>query len=1234
MHDAVREEDASLVNSSLVNVALGIDGFSFSDLYEPRRLRNLHESFWSFAEAQNRGVSGRFAAIKSESLTKPQVSEVLIEVAGVVGVFLARLFKIDAAVERLRDETLEIEKVFRFKQDFLRTRVLKNFDRPAVSDAEFHDLDAEVEQLVAALPERADPEIRFAETVLALLDCEKGLVGASATIDQSHIAERICRHRPEATLAEKVQHALLDLGEWCVQVNADPVRRDRVRGWVSFVRPNKLDYEHLVQIEKPRENLPEELTGPEHHRRLRDGFRLTDPRMNRKEYLREIDYCIICHPREKDSCSHGFRDAKGGGGYQKNPLGIPLTGCPLEERISEMHELRKRGETIAALAMVMLDNPMCPGTGHRICNDCMKGCIFQKQDPVNIPQAETGVVSDVLELPYGFEIYSLLTRFNPLNHARPYALPYHGADVMVVGLGPAGYTLAHFLSNEGFGVVGIDGLKLEPVDDELTGFGRAFPKPIRDFSLLKSELDERILMGFGGVSEYGITVRWDKTFLTVMYLTLLRRRNVRFYGGVRFGGTLKVDDVWELGFRHVALATGAGKPTVISMKNNLIRGIRKASDFLMALQLGGAFKRSSLANLQVRLPAVVIGGGLTAIDTATELLAYYPVQVEKALEQFERLEAEHGEEYVWKMCDPEETEILKTFLEHGRAVRAERTRAAGENRHPDLVSLCQSWGGVSIVYRKKMTDSPAYRLNHEEVAKALEEGVSFVENLSPTEAIADEFGAVAALKFQRVDGSEVVLPARSVCVAAGTTPNTVYERECPGTFQLDADGRFFRKHRLIQDGDGWKLEEVSDASREAFFLSYENAGRFVSFYGDNHPDYAGNVVKAMASAKHGAVQVARLFGEEIARAESQPAPLEKFTSLTRTLDETLIPHVVCINRLTPKIVEVIVRARYAARQFQPGQFFRLQNYETSAPIVDGMRLTLEGIALTGAWVDTEQDLLSMIVLEMGVSSRLCAVLKPGEPVVVMGPTGTPSETPVGETVLLAGGGLGNAVLFSIGKALRDQGSMVVYFAGYRHKEDVFMQEAIENATDQVIWAVDLGEPIAPRRPQDLSFVGNIVQAMLAYARREFNGTCRLDLKDVDRIIAIGSDRMMAAVAEARHTVLKPYLKEGHIGIASINSMMQCMMKEVCGQCLQKHVDPTTKKETDPVFSCFNQDQPMDCVDFANLRERLKTNSVAEKLTNRLLDSLMTHVDETCDSPNAALRTTSPDSTLLPSGCQT
>ena len=833
----------------------------------------------------------------------------------------------------------------------------------------------------------------------------------------------------------------------------------------------------------------------------------------------------------------------------------------------------------------------------------MKGCIFQKQDPVNIPQAETGIVSDVLGLPFGFEVYSLLTRFNPLNHQRPYALPYNGADVMVVGLGPAGYTLAHFLANEGFGVVGIDGLKLEPISDSLTGRGRPVAKPISDFSTLKQELDERILAGFGGVSEYGITVRWDKTFLAVMYLTLLRRRNVRFFGGVRFGGTLTIDDAWDLGFRHVALATGAGKPTIIPMKNHILRGIRTASDFLMALQLTGAFKKSTLANLQVRLPGIVIGGGLTAIDTATEMLAYYPVQVEKTLDQFEKLSVEFGEESVWGMCDPEEKEILQTFLEHGRAIRDERESAKREGRLPNLAGLCDSWGGVSIAYRKRMIDSPAYRLNHEEVAKALEEGIRFVENLVPTEAIADNYNAVAALKFKRADGQEVTLPARAVCYAAGTSPNTVCEREAPGKFQLDVDGKFFQKHKLVENGNGWKLEAVQQASREAFFMSYENDGRFVSFYGDNHPDFAGNVVKAMASAKHGVHQVARLFSKEIAEAEQGGVSLDAFDKLTRRLDEELIPRVVEVRRHNPKIIEVIGKAPYAARRFKPGQFYRLQNYESRAAIVDGVRLTLEGIALTGAWVDVEQGLLSMIVLEMGVSSRLSAVLQPGEPVVVMGPTGEPSETPGGETVLLAGGGLGNAVLFSIGKALRERGSRVIYFAGYRRHDDIFLQHAIEEATDQVVWSVDAGEAIAPRRSHDMSFVGNIVQSILAYAKGEIPGTGMISLHEVDRIIAIGSDRMMAAVSEARHTVLQPYLKPDHVGIASINSMMQCMMKEVCGQCLQQHVDPATKAPSEVVFSCFNQDQEMDCVDFGNLRQRLKTNSVAEKLTNRYLDLL-------------------------------
>jgi NAD(P)H-flavin reductase len=616
----------------------------------------------------------------------------------------------------------------------------------------------------------------------------------------------------------------------------------------------------------------------------------------------------------------------------------------------------------------------------------------------------------------------------------------------------------------------------------------------------------------------------------------------------------------------------------------------------MALQLTGAYKRSSLANLQVRLPAIVIGGGLTAIDTATELLAYYVVQAEKTLERYERLVAQYGADHVLDRYDPEERETLYEYVDHGQQIRFERAAARADGRAPNFQPLLDAWGGVAIAYRKKLTDSPAYRLNHEEVEKCLEEGVRFIEGVSPVRAVPDAHGAVSAMVFQRYGSGQVTLPARTVCVAAGTSPNTIYEKEFPGTFVLDKKG-FFAPHAALVDESGDIKMQPNPAG---FFTSYCKDGHTVSYYGDNHPRYAGSVVKAMASAKHGFLQVAALFGEA---EEGDPA---RWRALATRLDDELRAQVTAVNRLTHNIVEVVIRAPLAARRFHPGQFYRLQNFETESEIVDGTRLTMEGIALTGAWTDPERGLLSLIVLEMGGSSRLVAALREGEPVVVMGPTGAPTEIPHGETVLLAGGGLGNAVLFSIGKALRAAGCRVVYFAAYRKRDDVFKIDDIEAAADEVIWSVDAGPPIAPRRPQDRTLVGNVVHAIQHYAEKKL-GSDITPLSTVKRVIAIGSDRMMRAVRDARHGVLAPHLDPKHAAVASINSPMQCMMKEVCAQCLQKHVDPATGKEH-IIFSCFNQDQPMDHVDFNNLAARLRANTVQEKLTNLWLDKLLAERD--------------------------
>jgi NADPH-dependent glutamate synthase beta subunit-like oxidoreductase/NAD(P)H-flavin reductase len=1207
-------------------LSLGVAGFTYPDLFVPARLAALHGVFDAWFEETAPAAYAEFDAYrasKGERMTPLAKSEALLAAAPHVGAFVAKLFRIEPETDTLRSSIRADDPLWVFKREFAKKRVLKagagrTWTRGPEVAAKIAE--AAIEVVLGIAPRATlDQELAVARGVIALFEVDevarKAAKGGGAEWTPElraravavraalvRISPDVCAIEGSAPIdaenARVIAHALDACEAWLTARRAD--HHDPAHLWASFEMPRPLDYAHLVEIERPDPTFPELFVGPEKERRQRTGFALTDRRGSAREVSEQIDYCMLCHDRDKDSCSKGLLDAKTKE-VKKNALGVALNGCPLEEKISEMHAMRQKGEVISALALVALDNPTCPGTGHRICNDCMKACIFQKQEPVNIPQIETRVLTETLDLPWGFEIYGLLTRWNPLNIARPYSRPYNGKNVLVIGLGPAGYTLAHHLASEGFGVVAVDGLKIEPLPASLVGPER---QPVRDFKQMYTELDDRVLLGFGGVSEYGITVRWDKNFLTVLYATLSRNPLIKIFGGVRFGGTLTLDDAWDLDFDHVAISAGAGRPTLIDIKNNLSRGIRKASDFLMALQLSGAYKRSSLANLQVSLPAVVIGGGLTAIDTATELLAYYLIQIEKEAKRVVDLRKTLNETEVRALFDDEEWVTLERHLAHAKELADEKARADAERREPNVQRLLAAWGGVTLVYRKSLADSPAYRLNHEEVEKSLEEGVRYVENLSPTEAVLDDRGHVKAMKFARKDGTEVELPARTICVAAGTSPNVTYEKEFPGTFVLDKRGHFFQGYAATVDAAGRvSLEQTADTSR-GFFTSYVRHGKTVSFYGDNHPHYAGSVVKAMASAKDGFPHVVGLFPEiQALDAATQPARDAKFRALTERLDRELIARVVQVNRLTSNIVEIVVEAPMAARKFQPGQFYRLQNFETLAPVVNGSRLAMEGLALTGAWVDPDKGLLGTIVLEMGHSSRLCAALAPGEPIVLMGPTGTPTEIVKQETVLLAGGGLGNAVLFSIARAQKALGNKVLYFAGYKKGEDLFKQDDIEAFTDQIVWCTDTGAEIKARRPQDAHFRGNIVQAIVAFGRGELGIEPKAKLSDVDRILAIGSDRMMKAVQEARRGVLLPMLNPRHLAIGSINSPMQCMMKEICAQCLQKHRDPVTGRES-VVFSCYNQDQELDRVDFAHLNQRLRTNSMQEKLANAWLDELL------------------------------
>jgi len=1096
-------------------IKMNFSDFSFTKMFEPDTLYSIDQQFLNYLKAENPARYIDLLAYRHEqhSFTTVELSELLIDCAKTLEVFLVEFFDISQEMQGSRQQTNVNNPIFYFKKWFVLRRARRRLKKSLENN--FTTLTKWLNEQLPVISEL---------TV--------------AQLGQQYLADK-------ETYADDIEK----LTQWCVHALTNPDAQAYVQNWVSFRLPQPIDHNKLVSTTEVK------------HRRQRQDFKLTDQRMSLLQVENEINYCIYCHDRDGDFCSKGFpvKKARYDLGFKTDPLGNTLTGCPLEEKISEMQLLKRDGNTIAALAMVMLDNPMCPVTGHRICNDCMKSCIYQKQEPVNIPQIETRVLTDVLELPWGVEIYDLLTRWNPLRQQQWVAKPYNGLKILIAGLGPAGFTLAHHLLMEGCAVVGIDGLKIEPLPDQF------LKHPIRNYAELKAELDNRITTGFGGVAEYGITVRWDKNFLSLIYLTLLRRPYFQVYGGVRFGGTITIEKAWSLGFDHVTIAVGAGLPQALAIPNSLAPGMRQAADFLMTLQLSGAAKADSLANLQVRLPAVVIGGGLTGIDTATEVQAYYLVQIKKIKARYEKLGASKVREHL----DAASLEILDEFLTHAKELEST----------DDIQGLIHKWGGVTVAYRRSLQESPAYKSNHEEVAKALEEGIFYAEAVEPKKVELDKYGHVEALVCQR-DNEEIVLAAKAIFVATGAKPNVAYEFEHRGSFERE--GLF--QYQPYENIDG-KLEAVSNIAhcKDKQFGPFTSQAR-VTFIGDTHPAFHGNVVKAVASGKRTYPHIMKSLGDV------KPDSFDFFKSQIQDLLETKIEQV---QRHSDNIIELTIRAPLAAQQYKPGQFFRLQNFETYAPIIENTRLQTEALAMRCAGIDREKGTISLMVMQQGASSRLCSIFRPGDPISLMGPTGTKTNIPNGgETIMIIGNNLAAADIRTVAPALKKAGNKVLYVGNFQHKNEIYRQSELEAATDAIVWITAEGEPITTNRSQDYSATGELLEVLI-------NST--IALEEVTSVIIVGDYKLIRQIQDARKGILKQYSPKF---TASIHGPMQCMLKGVCAQCLQWQIDPKTGERTKAVFSCSWQDQPLDIVDIDNLQERLSQNRLSEQINNLWVEYLL------------------------------
>ncbi len=450
-----------------LSLAFGLD---FESLYTVEGAARIDALFLEHLEGADAKLAQALRAARDNpaALSLKQESELLIAIGPHLEDFVAQLFAIAPEVRNLEAAHHALAPLFSVKRLFVQRKAMNAYraDVAATFDG------TALREALAAHLGPAFTELDFANAVTAW---QQAADQHAEVLDLAARYAAWAAHTPEGRAAHR-------------------------RG-VLFRAPRKLDALRLVPIEATHVGEVEAWKLAGDHVRRREGFGLTDPGTDLVGALDQAHYCIWCHEQGKDSCARGLFEKKPADGsrpadpFKKSAFGVSLAGCPLEERISEFHKLRAEGWPLAALAMICVDNPMAAGTGHRICNDCMKSCIYQKQDPVDIPQSETRVLKDVLELPWGFEIYSLFTRWNPLNLRRPMPRPATGKRVLVVGMGPAGFTLAHHLLNDGHTVVGVDGLKIEPLDPALSGVtprGERVPfAPVHDIGALREPLDDR-----------------------------------------------------------------------------------------------------------------------------------------------------------------------------------------------------------------------------------------------------------------------------------------------------------------------------------------------------------------------------------------------------------------------------------------------------------------------------------------------------------------------------------------------------------------------------------------------------------------------------------------------------------------------------------------------------------------------------------------------------------------------
>ena len=207
--------------------------------------------------------------------------------------------------------------------------------------------------------------------------------------------------------------------------------------------------------------------------------------------------------------------------------------------------------------------------------------------------------------------------------------------------------------------------------------------------------------------------------------------------------------------------------------------------------------------------------------------------------------------------------------------------------------------------------------------------------------------------------------------------------------------------------------------------------------------------------------------------------------------------------LTPEIALFEVEAPRVARHWKAGQFIIIRPTTES-----------ERIPLTIVGGDAGRGSITMVVQAIGKTSRATVNMEEGGTLAdLVGPLGEPASVEKFGHVLCAGGGVGVAELLPVARAFRDAGNRVTAMCGARSTAHMILDEELQDAADEVLWATDDGSG---------GFHGNVVQLMQSWVASQPSMP--------DLVHVIGPIPMMRAAAElTRQWGVKTY--------ASLNPIM-------------------------------------------------------------------------------------------------